>query len=404
MRYVDRAVTGKLRKAVRSFAAVILTGPRRSGKTTLLRRLFPDASYHLLEDPDTVARLRSDPRSFLDDVRLPVILDEIQNVPEVLNYVRARIDRNPRRTGRWLLTGSQEAPLMKGVTESMAGRAAVLELLPLSSAEESRVSVLLGGFPEVIARPSAASLWFRSYIQTYLERDVRAISDIRDLATFRRFLSLAASRCGQMLNRTDFAAPLGVSVPTISQWLSILETTSQVLLIPPFYENFGKRLVRSPKLYFVDSGLACHLLGITTNGELQRSPFFGPLFEGFVASEIVKHRINDGRRREIYYFRDRQGLEVDFVVPTSNRGVALIEVKASRTITPTMAEPLVRLRNAVRQYDVTSLIVSRASSGGQTLAAVRPGVRAVTSDQLTSVLSQLAHGTRRARRPRTSNR
>ena len=407
MPYVDRAVTGELRKAVRSFPAVILTGPRRSGKTTLLRRLFPGASYHLLQDPDTIARLSSDPRSFLDDVTLPVILDEIQNVPEILNYVRARIDRNPRATGQWLLTGSQEAPLMRGVTESMAGRAAVLELLPFSSAEAPKVSILLGGFPEVIARPSVASLWFRSYIQTYLERDVRSISDIRDLATFRRFVALAASRCGQMLNKTDFAAPLGVSVPTISQWLGILETTGQILLVPPFYENFGKRLVKSPKLYFVDSGLASHLLGITSKGELERSPFLGPLFEGFVASEIVKHQVNEGRRREIYYFRDRQGLEVDFVVPTSDRALALMEVKASRTITPIMAGPLVRLRNAVRQYDVTSLIVNRggpSDPGERTLTAVTPGVRSVTSDRLISALSQLRQDARRGRRRRTATR
>ena len=298
--FIHRALTGDLVKATRSFAAVILTGPRRSGKTTLLRRVFPKASYHLLEDPDTVARLRADPRSFLEEVRLPVILDEIQNVPEILNYVRARIDEAPRKTGRWLLTGSQEAPLMKGVTESMAGRAAILQLLPFSSADHPNVSVVRGGFPEVIARPSAASLWFQSYIQTYLERDVRAISDIRDLATFRRFLSLVASRCGQMLNKTDLAAPLGVSVPTISQWLSILETTAQILLVPPFYENFGKRLVKSPKLHFVDSGLACHLLNINSERELSRSPFLGPLFEGFVASEIVKHQLNEGRRKEIY--------------------------------------------------------------------------------------------------------
>jgi len=387
MPYIHRAITRELFKAARAFAAVILTGPRRSGKTTLLRRMFPRASYYLLEDPDTVARLRSDPRSFLDEVRLPVIFDEIQNVPEILNYVRSRIDQKPRKAGQWLLTGSQEAPLMRGVTESMAGRAAVLQLLPFSSAEDTRVSVMRGGFPEVIARPSASSLWFGSYVQTYLERDVRMISDIRDLATFRRFLSLLASRCGQMLNKTDLAAPLGVSVPTISQWLNILETTGQILLIPPFYENFGKRLVKSPKLYFMDSGLACHLLGIGSKEELHRSPFRGPLFEAFVASEIVKQQINEGRRKEIYYFRDHQGLEVDFVVPAGDRSLILLEAKASRTVTPAMAESLVRLKRAVRRYEVTGIVVHRRTPHGTTLAAIQPGVKAVAVDRLLSVIA-----------------
>jgi predicted AAA+ superfamily ATPase len=396
--FIHRALTDDLLKAARSFAAVILTGPRRSGKTTLLRRVFPKASYHLLEDPDTVARLRADPRSFMEEVRLPVILDEIQHVPEILNYVRARIDEAPRKTGQWLLTGSQEAPLMKGVTESMAGRAAVLQLLPFSLAEHAKVSVVRGGFPEVIARPSAASLWFQSYIQTYLERDVRAISDIRDLATFRRFLSMVASRCGQMLNKTDLAAPLGVSVPTISQWLSILETTAQILVVPPFYENFGKRLVKSPKLHFVDSGLACHLLNINSERELSRSPFLGPLFEGFVASEIVKHQLNAGRRKEIYYFRDHQGLEIDLVVPTSDRALTLIEAKASRTVTPAMAEPLVRLRHAVSRYDVTSLVVHRRTSSDAALDAIRPGVKAVPVDRFLSALpAPVRRRTHRAR-------
>ena len=398
MAFTHRALTDELLRAARSFAAAILTGPRRSGKTTLLRHVFPRASYYLLEDPDTVARLRADPRGFLDDVRLPAILDEIQNVPEILNYVRARIDQAPRKTGQWLLTGSQEAPLMKGVTESMAGRAAILQLLPFSSAEHSKVSVVRGGFPEVVARPSAAQLWFRSYIQTYLERDVRAISAIRDLSTFRRFLSLLASRCGQMLNKTDLAAPLGVSVPTISEWLSILETTAQILLIPPFYENFGKRLVKSPKLYFVDSGLACHLLGVTSESELRRSPFLGPLFEGFVASEIVKQQLNEGRRKEIYYFRDHQGLEVDLVVPSGDRALTLLEIKASRTVTPAMAEPLARLGKVVRRYDVTSLVVHRRAADEGDVAAVRPGVKAVTADQLLVVLAKPARrGTRRAK-------
>ena len=226
---------------------------------------------------------------------------------------------------------------------------------------------------------------------------MRAISAIRDLSTFRRFLSLLASRCGQMLNKTDFAAPLGVSVPTISAWLSILETTGQILLVPPFYENFGKRLVKSPKLYFVDSGLACHLLGVTSESELHRSHFLGPLFEGFVASEIVKQQLNGGRRKEIYYFRDHQGLEIDLVVPAGDRALTLLEIKASRTVTPAMAEPLVRLGKAVRRYDVTNLVVHRRADDEAGFAAIRPGVKAVTPERLLAILERPAR--RRARRP-----
>jgi len=275
---------------------------------------------------------------------------------------------------------------MRGITESMAGRAAVLQLLPFSTTEHPKVSIVRGGFPEVVARPSTPPLWFRSYIQTYLERDVRAISGIRDLATFRRFVALVASRCGQMLNRTDMASALGVSVPTISQWLSVLEATAQILLVPPFFENFGKRLVKSPKLYFVDSGLACHLLNIGSERELRQSPFCGPLFEGFVASEILKQQPSEGRRRELYYFRDQQGLEVDFVVPARHGALALIEAKASATVTPADAEPLVRLAKAVSRYDVTKLVVHRATPGQATLAAIRPGVRAVSVEGLLSIL------------------
>lgn len=382
MRPVLRALEPELRRAARAFPVVVLTGPRRAGKTTLLRAAFPAATYHLLEDPDLVARFRADPRTFIDGLRPPVILDEIQHVPEILAYLRTIVDRHPRRVGQFLLTGSQEAPLMAGVTESMAGRAAVLRLGPLSVSESAKVGLLRGGFPEVIARPTGARLWFSSYVQTYLERDVRAVAAIRDLSTFRRFLGLVASRTGQVLNRSDLAAPLGVSVPTISAWLSILETTGLVLLVPPYFESFGKRLIKSPKLYVADPGLACHLLGLDTSAELERSPFLGALWEGFVAAEIAKARENAGLRRELYWFRDQQGLEVDFVVPLRGGGILLAEAKASRTARPSDAEPALRLRGALGRREATCAVVHRGA-GGQ--PALREGSAALTIGEVAAL-------------------
>jgi len=385
MKYIPRKLAGELTAAARHFPALLLTGPRRAGKTTLLRHAFPAAGHVLLEDPDVVARATSDPHSFLDSCPTPVILDEIQNVPLLFNYIRTRIDAEPHRAGQWLLTGSQEAPLMRGVTESMAGRIAVFQLLPLSLEESSKVSLLHGGFPDVLAHPAVADVWFRSYLQTYLERDVRAVSAIRDLPTYRRFMALLASRVGQMLNRTDFAAPLGVSVPTITEWLNILEITGQILLIPPFYENFGKRLVKSPKIYFADSGLACHLLGITDAPTLNRSPFLGPLYEGLVAAEIAKHRLNRGQARNLYYFRDRQGLEVDFIVDAGHRRLLLIEAKSTRSPMPADAQSLARLATGIKRYETSSWLIQ---NNAKLLAALAPGIRVGTLDQLSVILDE----------------
>ena len=389
MNFIARHLEKELKQAARYFPAVILTGPRRTGKTTLLRKCFPAASYYLMEDTDMIARIKSDPRAFMDEIRLPVILDEIQNVPEIFNYVRSKIDHAPQKAGQWILTGSQEPILMRGVTESMAGRAAILHLWPLSLEESPKVSLSGGGFPEAVAKPKVSTLWFNSYIQTYLERDVRAISSIRDLATFRRFLSLVASRVGQMLNRSDIAAPLGVSVPTLSEWLNILEITQQILLVPPFYENFGKRIVKSPKIYFSDTGLLCHLLGIENDGELARSPFLGPIFENFVAAEIVKKQINHGKRRELYYFRDRQGLEVDFVIPIAGRKLFLLEAKASKTPLPKMVEPIERLKKCLKGVHTDSFLIYQASShvGEAAIEALAPGVKALPLHRFLEKLS-----------------
>jgi len=386
MRYLRRILEDELKRASKHFPAVILCGPRRAGKTTLLQHLYPEADYVLLEDPDWIARVEADPKGFLDERKIPVILDEIQNVPSLFNYIRSRIDANPSRHGQWFLTGSQEASLMHGVTESMAGRAAVFQLLPFSSEESGKVSPLKGGFPEALAKPGVADIWFRSYVQTYLERDIRSISSIRDLATFRRFMALLASRCGQMLNKTDLAAPLGVSVPTITQWLSILEITGQIILVPPFYENFGKRLVKTPKLYFVDSGLLCHLLGIPNEKTLADSPFRGAVVEGHIASEITKHRLHRGSDRGLYYFRDRRGLEVDFVVDQGNRRLMLLEVKATKTPMPGDGKTMMQLASSIKGYRTSSYLLHAARGSGADPSILCKGVKAVGMEQIHSLL------------------
>ena len=376
-----------LLEACRHYPAVVLTGPRRAGKTTLLRNLFPKAQYVLLEDPDIQVRVRNDPRAFLEDLQPPVIFDEIQNIPELLDYVRTLIDTHPRRMGQWLFTGSQEAPLMRGITESMAGRAAILQLLPFSLEETPKVNLLYGSFPEVLARPKSRGLWFASYLQTYLERDVRALTNVRDLITFRRFLALLASRHGQMLNKTDLAAPLGVSVPTIGDWLHILEATGQIILVPPYFENFGKRLVKSPKVFWGDSGVACYLLGINSLAELERSPFLGSVFEGFIAAEILKSQINRGMRKELYYFRDQQGLEVDFLLPRPHAGVWLVEAKASKTVRPAMAAPLLSLQRSMQKRPSRAIVVHRKSRSEVTTSALAPGVAAYDVERFVQELT-----------------
>lgn len=388
MRIIQRALEKVLKEAARRFPAVVITGPRRTGKTTLLRMLFPKARYILLEDPDIQGRVRSDPRAFLDELRPPVIFDEIQNAPELLGYVRTIIDMGPRRGGQWLFTGSQEAPLMQGISESMAGRAAILQLMPFSMAETSKVNLLHGGFPEVLAHPRGRDLWFSSYLQTYLERDVRAIANVRDLATFRRFLALVASRHGQVLSRTDLAAPLGVSLPTIGEWLRILEITGQIHLVPPYFENFGKRLIKSPKVYIADSGLACYLLGLTSQAEVERSPFLGALFEGMVASEILKSQINRGGRKELYYFRDQQGLEVDFLVPRPGTKLWLVEAKAAKTVRPAQATPLLHLQRALNRKAVRLIVVHRRAQSGVPTTAIAKGVEALDLNEMVDELAR----------------
>ena len=376
MRYVRRRIEGEIQRVARASAVLILAGPRGAGKTTLLRRLFPKAGYALLEEPAAIAKVRSDPGAFLDGLRTPAILDEAQNAPEVVGSIRARLDGARVGKGPWILTASREGPLLGAVRESLGGRAALLHLLPLSVTETPKVTLLHGGLPDILARPARRDAWLSSHLAGQLERDLQGVASVRDPAVFRQFLGIVASRHGQLLNREELAAPLGLSLAAVAEWLGLLEETGRLLVVPPSQESFGKRPIHAPKIYVADSGLACHLLGIGAERDLAGSPLAAPLFEGFVASEIVKAQANAGRPREIYHFRDQQGLKVDFLVPESGGVMALVDVKATRAVRPEDADPLLRLAGAVRGRPLRACLVHRGGSAKKKAETLRPGVKA----------------------------
>lgn len=369
-----RILTKTIKKAIKSFPTAVVTGPRQSGKTTLLKNLFRHTyKYINLEDPDTRMRAKEDPRTFLEQCREPTILDEIQYVPELLPYIKTRIDEK-RKAGSWILTGSQNFILMQGVSESLAGRAAVLSLLPFSLAERidcgekslSAVSllkklntvqqqgnknipnlaqlILRGNYPEIASRPSVnKELWCGSYIATYLERDIRNLSNLGDLSQFERFLRVCATRNGQILNISELAREIGISVTTAKRWISLLETGYQIYLLYPYYKNIGKRLVKSPKIYFNDTALVCYLLGLRDQQTLLNSPYFPHIFESLVIVDFWKRFLHFGQMPSLYYLRTRDGLEVDLVLEEGQK-LYLFEIKSSATITPKHASSLVRAK------------------------------------------------------------
>lgn len=384
-----RTLGNTIQKAMRTFPSVVVTGPRQSGKTTLLKTLLQRTHTLVsLENPDVRLRAREDPIGFLDRYSPPVIFDEIQYVPELLSYIKTRIDEH-RKPGQWICTGSQQFSLMQGVAQSLAGRAAVLTLLPFSYAErvgrgeESRSSaalldelkmprpyhnsvplhecILRGNYPEISSKRSIdRELWCGSYIATYLERDVRNLSQIGDMNQFERFLKLCATRTGQLLNLSDMARDIGISVPTAKRWLSLLETSHQIYLLYPYYRNIGKRIVKSPKLYFNDTALASFLLGIHTRETLLMSPHFGNLFETMIVIDFVKRFLHHGAMPALSYLRTRDGLEIDLVIEEAG-ALHLFEVKSTSTIVPAHAAGLIKMREALHGRVKTAALISTAS-------------------------------------------
>ena len=353
MKYVPRDIEEKLLGLLQAFPCLVLTGPRQTGKSTLLTHLLPDYRYVTLDDPLQREQALSDPRFFLDSLGERAIIDEIQYAPSLLSYVKMIVDSNRDQRGLFVFTGSQQFAMIRNLGETLAGRIALLELLPFGIAEKRRAldlpdtlsafahAALTGSYPEPALYPMAdIHAWYSSYLQTYLERDIRTIYNIGNLRDFQRFLQLLAARCAQQLNLSEYSRELGVAVPTIKNWLSILEASRIVYLLPPYHANLGKRIVKAPKLYFLDIGLVAHLTGIRGRELLLKGPLAGPLFENFCIQETVKIYLHRGERPPLFYLRTAAGLEVDLLVERTFGKVVPVEIKLNKTPSASLASSL----------------------------------------------------------------
>lgn len=341
---IPRTLAGPLQALGRQLPAVIVTGPRQAGKTTLARSAWPDKPYVNLEQPDVRRFAIEDPRGFLAAYPEGAILDEIQRAPELPSWLQVRIDEAPV-PGRWILTGSEQLSLTGRTSQSLAGRAAFARLLPLDVAELAAAgrlqrsdtgpawaaAALRGGYPAPFMLPVDVSTWLDGYVEAYVERDVRTLLAVSDLARFQTFLALTAGRTGQLVNLSSLGADASVSHPTVSAWIGVLEATFVALRLPPWHANLGKRLIKSPKVYFWDSGLMCHLLRLRGPDQLAQHPLRGAVFEGWVVAELLKREHHAGRRPEAYFYRDQTGLEIDLLVRREDRWLA-VEIKSGATV------------------------------------------------------------------------
>ena len=336
---IPRASEQTIRNLLRGFPIVTITGPRQSGKTTLSKIIFFDRPYRSLEDPDIRQTATDDPRGFLARFPDGAVLDEVQRCPHLLSYLQTIVDADSRM-GLFILTGSRQFGLLSGISQSLAGRTAFVELLPFSLSELAGANLmpgnldemlLKGGYPPLYDRDVPVRAWFSAYVTAYIERDVRQVLKVQELETFQRFVRLCAGRTGQLLNLSSLATDCGITHNTAKSWISVLEASYIVFHLRPHHANFNRRLVKAPKLYFYDTGLVCWLLGIQTPRHLESHPLRGNIFETFVVAELVKSRLSLGERPDMYFWRDSNGNEVDVVVETGGKLIP-VEIKSGRTV------------------------------------------------------------------------
>jgi len=360
----NRIISNKIKALAAQYPILAVTGPRQSGKTTLLQALFAHLDYVSLEDIDTREFAENDPRGFLATYSKGVILDEVQRVPTLFSYLQTHVDAN-KKPGEFILSGSQNFLLLENISQSLAGRVALLKLLPLSL-EELKLAqyplpkleelIFKGFYPRIYHKNINPTDWYANYIQTYIERDVRLIKNITDLSTFQRFLKMCANRCGQLLNLSSLATDCGITHNTAKSWLSILEASFIIFLLQPYHHNFNKRLVKTPKLYFYDTGLACALLNITEPQQLTTHYLRGGLFETFIFAELYKHFFNQGKVPNLYFWRDQSGHEIDCIIEEANKLIAL-EIKSAKTIASDFFAGLEYWQSLVNNKNIESHLI-----------------------------------------------
>ncbi|MCP5506118.1 MAG: ATP-binding protein [Chlamydiales bacterium] len=353
--YVNRKLEKPLKRVIHQFPVVLITGPRQAGKSTLLQEEFKDYTYVTLDDAIARNLAKTEPKLFLKTYPPPLIIDEIQYVPTLLEEIKIEVDQNRRMMGQYLLTGSQVFPLMKGVSESLAGRIMIFQLYPLSWSELTKLDpksekvvidqMLKGFFPEFQVTPNLEpEFWHGAYLSTYLERDLRAMRNIQDLGTFQQFMVLLAARAGQLFNLSEIGKECGISQATAKDWLTALQATSIVYLLEPFHRNVTKRVIKSRKLYFVDTGLLCYLLRIKTAEQLTYSPFAGHIFENMVVMDKIKGFAEKGERSPCYFYRTSNGVEVDLLIDHGSF-LDAYEIKFTASPNKKMGSSLVSLKN-----------------------------------------------------------